>query len=105
MNAMENRPRLLITLGDVAGIGPEVVVTMPLNKEGLHAAGLHYPGHTEILAEKTDVTDFGMMLYAPRTPSLPNAIGVVHVTLHMALRDVFQHITTDGILEKIQLLN
>ncbi len=38
------------------------IVTMPLNKEGLHAAGLFYPGHTEILAERTGVKDFGMML-------------------------------------------
>src|SRR5438105_8076390 len=29
------------------------IVTAPLHKEGLRAAGLHYPGHTEILAERT----------------------------------------------------
>jgi 4-hydroxythreonine-4-phosphate dehydrogenase len=80
------------------------IITLPLNKEGLHAAGLKYPGHTEILAEKTGVKEFGMMLYAPPTATLKNAIGVVHVTLHMALRDVFQHITTSAVLEKIRLL-
>src|SRR5262249_25542751 len=32
-------------------------------------------------------------------------IGVVHVTLHMALRDVFKHLTTSAILEKIRLLD
>lgn len=81
------------------------IITLPLNKEGLHAAGLKYPGHTEILAEKTGVKEFGMMLYAPATRALKNAIGVVHVTLHMALRDVFAHLTTDAVLEKIHLID
>src|ERR1017187_10939703 len=63
---------------------------LPFHKEGLHAAGLRYPGHTEILAERTGVKEFGMMLYAPPGPSLAHGIGVVHVTLHMALRDVFR---------------
>jgi 4-hydroxythreonine-4-phosphate dehydrogenase len=81
------------------------IVTLPLHKEGLHAAGLHYPGHTEILAERTGVEQFGMMLYAPPGPNVANGIGVVHVTLHMALHDVFRHITTAAVLEKIHLLN
>ena len=81
------------------------IVTLPLNKEGLHAAGLKYPGHTEILAEKTGVEEFGMMLYAPPTGRRAHGLGVVHVTLHMALRDVFRHITTDAIVEKINLIH
>ena len=81
------------------------IVTLPLHKEGMHAAGLKYPGHTEILAERTGVKDFAMMLYAPPGPSLARGIGVVHVTLHMALRDVFRHITTEAILDKIHLLH
>ncbi len=80
------------------------IVTLPLNKEGLHAAGLHYPGHTEILAEKTGVRDFGMMLYAPALEPMRNPLGVVHVTLHMALRGVFTHVTTDAVFEKIRLI-
>jgi len=83
----------------------DAIVTLPLHKEGLHAAGLKYPGHTEILADRTGVRDFGMMLYAPPGPSVVNGIGVVHVTLHMALRDVFRHITTQAVRDKIQLLH
>ena len=79
------------------------IVTAPLHKEGLRAAGLHYPGHTEILAEQTGSHEFGMMLYA-RGPSIPHGLGVVHVTLHMALRDVFCHLTTAAVFEKIRLL-
>jgi 4-hydroxythreonine-4-phosphate dehydrogenase len=74
------------------------IVTAPLHKEGLRAAGLTYPGHTEILAERTGTKHFGMMLYC-------NGLGVVHVTLHMALREVFQHLTTAAVLEKIRLLD
>lgn len=83
----------------------EGIITLPLNKEGLHAAGLKYPGHTEILAERAGVKDFAMMLYAPPGPNVKNALGVVHVTLHMALRDVFHYITTAAILAKVQLLH
>ena len=80
------------------------IVTLPLHKEGLHLAGLHYPGHTEILAEKTGIHDFAMMLYA-RGPQVPHGLGVVHVTLHMALHQVFSHISTQAVLEKIRLLH
>ena len=45
-----------------------------------------------------------MMLYA-RGPHIPQGLGVVHVTLHMALRDVFARITTDTVVEKIGLLD
>ncbi len=80
------------------------IVTAPLQKEGLHAGGLDYPGHTEILAERTGTRNFAMMLWA-RGPLVPHGVGVVHVTLHMALRDVFAKITTAAIREKIDLLD
>src|SRR5262249_15165114 len=74
------------------------IVTAPLHKEGLRAAGLSYPGHTEILAERTGTPLFGMMLYA-------NGLGVIHVTLHMALREVFDHLSTEAVLDKTRLLD
>jgi len=80
------------------------IVTLPLQKEGLHLAGLDYPGHTEILAERTGTKNFGMMLYA-RGGSIPNGLGVLHVTLHMALRDVFVNINTLAVFDKIMLLD
>src|SRR6266550_1212175 len=55
------------------------IVTAPLHKEGLRAAGLPYPGHTEILAERTGTRQFGMALYV-RDRDLPG-LAVVHVTL------------------------
>jgi 4-hydroxythreonine-4-phosphate dehydrogenase len=74
------------------------IVTAPLHKEGLRAAGLPYPGHTEILAERTGARRFAMMLYA-------DGLGVAHVTLHMALREVFRHLSTGAVLEKTRLLD
>ena len=73
------------------------IVTAPLHKEGLHAAGVLYPGHTEILADRTGTREFAMVLFG-------DGLAVAHVTLHMALRDVFAHLSTAGVLEKIRLL-
>ena len=86
------------------------IVTAPLSKAALHAAGHFYPGHTELLAERCGVTDFAMMLYLPSHELAPTSakqspagLGVVHVTLHMALRDVFAHINETAIVEKCRL--
>jgi 4-hydroxythreonine-4-phosphate dehydrogenase len=78
----------------------EGIVTLPLHKEGLNAAGLPYPGHTEILAERTGTANFAMMLYAPGEG---HDVAVTHVTLHMALRDVFSHLSAEAVLAKIVL--
>ena len=74
------------------------IVTCPLHKEGLHAAGVKHPGHTEILAERTGTKQFAMVLWG-------DGIAVAHVTLHIALRDVFAGLTTPTVLEKVRLLN
>jgi 4-hydroxythreonine-4-phosphate dehydrogenase len=76
----------------------EGIVTAPLHKEGLHAAGLRYPGHTEILAERCGVRQFAMLLYG-------DGLGVAHVTLHMALRDVFRQLSTEAVIDKTRLLD
>ena len=80
------------------------LVTLPWHKEGLMAAGQKFPGHTEILAARTGTTNFGMMLFA-RGKLLPRGLGVVHVTLHMGLRDIFGHITQEAVVNKIRLLD
>lgn len=76
------------------------IVTCPLHKEGLHAAGIDYPGHTEILADRTGTTAFAMLLYDDELP-----LAVAHVTLHRSLRSIFEHVTTATVLEKIRLLH
>jgi 4-hydroxythreonine-4-phosphate dehydrogenase len=87
--------------GEVQGI-----VTAPIHKGALHAAGhTEYPGHTELLADRCGVDDFGMMLYLPaeEVPACRAGLGVVHVTLHMALRDVFAHLSVEAIRAKCGL--
>jgi 4-hydroxythreonine-4-phosphate dehydrogenase len=74
------------------------IVTAPLHKEGLKAAGLPYPGHTEILAERTGTERFAMVLWV-------EGLAVAHVTLHTALRDVFAQLSTAAVRDKIGLLD
>jgi 4-hydroxythreonine-4-phosphate dehydrogenase len=82
------------------------IVTAPISKSALHAAGhTRYPGHTELLADRCGVDDFAMMLYLPpeEVPGSEAGLGVVHVTLHMALRDVFAHLNVEAISAKCGL--
>jgi 4-hydroxythreonine-4-phosphate dehydrogenase len=82
------------------------IVTCPLHKIALKLAGYDWPGHTELLASLCGVHDHAMMLYLPPGPprhGTEAGFGVVHVTLHMALREVFDHINESNILEKIGL--
>ncbi len=91
----------------------DAIVTAPLSKAGLHAAGLSYPGHTEILAEQCGVNQFAMMLYLPEVRMLSsepndvhssNGLAVNHVTLHTSIASVPGLLTTEGISDKIELL-
>lgn len=83
------------------------LVTAPLHKAALWQAGHHYPGHTELLAELCGVSDFAMLLYLGPDEQIrsPAGLGVVHVTLHMALKDVFQHLSEEAILAKTRLVD
>lgn len=82
------------------------IVTAPLQKKSLDLAGHHWPGHTELLGHLCGVQSTAMMLYLPPgkpNHGGPNGLGVVHVTLHMALREVFEHLTISNILQTIEL--
>jgi 4-hydroxythreonine-4-phosphate dehydrogenase len=83
------------------------LVTAPLSKAALHAAGHKYPGHTELLAEICGVKEFAMMLYLPPGEAVysPSGLGVAHVTLHQSMRSVFDDMTSDAILSKCRLAN
>ena len=88
--------------GQLAGL-----VTAPLSKAALHEAGHHYPGHTELLAELCGVDEFGMMLYLPKAelPDSRAGLGVVHTTLHCAIRAVPGQLTPGVIAAKCRLAN
>ena len=100
--------RALIAAADLAIAGRiDGLTTAPLHKEALHLAGHRYPGHTELLAELCQVDDFAMMLYLAGGEKIvsPGGLAIVHVTLHMALRDVFANLTTDAVLVKERLVD
>lgn len=83
------------------------LVTAPLNKTALYAAGHHFPGHTELLAQLCGTAETAMMLYLPPAENRKQTTGwgVVHATLHMSLRDVFQHLQVDRIVTCVHLAN
>jgi 4-hydroxythreonine-4-phosphate dehydrogenase len=74
----------------------DAIVTAPVNKEALAAAGVRHSGHTEILAELTGTRDFAMLLMGKQ-------LRVIHVTTHVALRRVPDLITRERVLRTIRL--
>ena len=74
----------------------EAIVTAPVNKEALAAAGVRHSGHTEILAELSGTVDFAMLL-------MGRDLRVIHVTTHVALRRVPDLVTRDRVLRVIRL--
>ncbi len=72
------------------------IVTGPINKAALQAAGVPYIGHTELLAALTGAERVTTMLATGN-------LRVVHVTRHVPLKDVAAHITRDAVLETIHL--
>jgi 4-hydroxythreonine-4-phosphate dehydrogenase len=115
--------RCLIQAVELAQSGAvDAIVTAPLNKESLHLAGHHYPGHTEILAERCGVADFGMMLHLPEPALRPirellgrgtaglaevetDGVSIVHVTLHTSVASVPSLLTSEAVAEKIGLMD
>jgi 4-hydroxythreonine-4-phosphate dehydrogenase len=72
------------------------VVTAPINKEALRLADIHYPGHTEILADFSGTKDFAMML-------MNDDLHVILVTIHVSLREAIEQLTIERELVTIRL--
>jgi len=72
------------------------IVTAPVNKEALAAAGVRHSGHTEILAELTGTKAYAMLL-------MGKELRVIHVTTHVALRRVPDLVTRERVLRTIKL--
>ncbi len=76
---------------EVAGM-----VTGPISKVAMNLAGYAYPGHTELLADRTHTPEVVMMLAG-------GEFRVVLATIHCALATVPGRLTTDGILRLCRL--
>ncbi|WP_237478530.1 4-hydroxythreonine-4-phosphate dehydrogenase PdxA [Lichenibacterium dinghuense] len=72
------------------------IVTAPINKDALRAAGVGYPGHTEILADRTGTADFAMML-------ANDELRVLLVSIHLSLADAVRAVTFENELRAIRL--
>jgi 4-phospho-D-threonate 3-dehydrogenase / 4-phospho-D-erythronate 3-dehydrogenase len=72
------------------------VTTGPLNKEALRAAGIPYPGHTEIFADKTDAKRSCMFQYS-------DEVRASFVTVHVGYSEVPALLTQARILDVIEL--
>ena len=67
------------------------VVTNPIQKETLYAAGFRHPGHTEFLEELAGGDAKAIMMLAC------SELRVVPVTVHLALKDALQRLKSDDI--------
>ena len=72
------------------------VVTCPINKEAINAAGHNFPGHTEIFADYTGTKDYAMLL-------IYGDLRVIHVTTHIPLDQVSRTVTKQRVLKVIEL--
>ena len=72
-----------------------VIVTAPLNKAALHAAGHHYDGHTGMLAALTGAPS-SFMLLASET------LSTLHVSTHVSLRDAIDRVTPERIIATVE---
>lgn len=73
------------------------LITGPVHKAAVNAAGIAYTGTTELLAEQAGV-DVVMMLANPH-------LRVALATTHLALRDVADAIRTESLEKTIRILN
>jgi len=81
--------------GEIAGM-----VTAPIHKEALHAAGIAFPGHTEMLQElaarESEVPPVRMML-------ANDELRTVLVTIHMSLRRAIEAVTFGAVLDTLRI--
>ncbi|HEX6941051.1 MAG TPA: 4-hydroxythreonine-4-phosphate dehydrogenase PdxA [Longimicrobiales bacterium] len=86
----------------------DAIVTAPIDKSALHAAGYRYPGHTEMLAalagqrRGTAPLPVAMMMVAEET-ALGGALRVVLATTHLALRAVPDALSVPLLVEQARL--
>jgi 4-hydroxythreonine-4-phosphate dehydrogenase len=72
------------------------IVTAPISKAAWDLAGHHWPGHTELLADRFGAPRTAMMFVGP-------TLRVVLVTIHLPLMQVGAALTTAKVLDAIEL--
>ena len=74
----------------------DAMVTCPISKKSLNEAGIHYPGHTEMLADMTGAEEYRMMMAGSR-------LRVVLATIHEPLARVSGLLTAAEIRDCIRM--
>jgi len=85
----------LALAGEVSGI-----VTAPIHKEALAAAGVGYPGHTEMLQA---LASPGAEPPPVRMMLANDELRTVLVTIHMSLRQALDAVTFDAVLQTLRI--
>ncbi len=75
-----------------------VIVTAPINKEALQAAGHPFEGHTELLAHLTGAKSSFMLLASEK-------LSTIHVSTHVSLASAVQKVTVHRELATIRVGN
>ncbi len=79
------------------------IVTSPIAKSLWHQAGHHYAGQTELLAERSQVDDFGM-LFVGKSPHTDWVLRALLATVHIPLSEVTKQLNPALIEQKLELL-
>jgi 4-hydroxythreonine-4-phosphate dehydrogenase len=72
------------------------MTTCPISKSALIQAGYNFPGHTELLAQRTKAKEVAMMLTG-------SSLRVVPATIHCSLSEVVQNLNSADIVRQIVL--
>ena len=78
------------------------IVTAPLHKEALAAAGVDYPGHTEML-QALAAQGTGAASPPVRMMLANEELRVILVTIHQSLRSAIEAVTFDAVLQTLRI--
>ena len=85
--------------GDIAAL-----VTAPLHKEALAAAGVNFPGHTELLQAQAAAWLGKDVAEVPVRMMLANdELRTVLVSIHVSLREALAAVTLDNVLQTLRI--
>ena len=79
------------------------IVTAPIHKEALSAAGIPYPGHTEMLQALAASAHPDGAVPAVRMMLANEELRVVLVTIHLSLRRAIDAVSFDAVLQTLRI--
>ena len=88
---------LLRAVKDAQTGAVDAIATAPVNKEAFKLAGLHWAGHTDLLAHLTGASRVAMMFHS-------EPLKVVLATVHIALADVPAALSREKMSDTIKLV-